>query len=106
MSTGSCRRSRMSIRSTMGAALLNEADEGITDTLAQEVTQFGVRVTAVAPGAFKTDWAGRSLVRAPCSIADYDALFDPIRTPGHRAEPHCRVKRSRELGSRQMDFFG
>ncbi|WP_370936435.1 oxidoreductase [Amycolatopsis sp. cg13] len=54
--------------------------EGITDTLAQEVTQFGVRVTAVAPGAFKTDWAGRSLVRAPRSIADYDALFDPIRT--------------------------
>ncbi|GAB3384723.1 Rossmann-fold NAD(P)-binding domain-containing protein [Amycolatopsis echigonensis] len=54
--------------------------EGITDTLAQEVAQFGVRVTAVAPGAFKTDWAGRSLVRAPRSIADYDALFDPIRT--------------------------
>ncbi|ATY12805.1 oxidoreductase [Amycolatopsis sp. AA4] len=54
--------------------------EGITDTLAQEVGQFGVRVTAVAPGAFKTDWAGRSLVRAPRSIADYDALFDPIRT--------------------------
>ncbi|WP_116199291.1 oxidoreductase [Amycolatopsis circi] len=54
--------------------------EGITDTLAQEVTQFGIRVTAVAPGAFKTDWAGRSLVRAPRSIADYDALFDPIRT--------------------------
>ncbi|MFB9925816.1 oxidoreductase [Amycolatopsis halotolerans] len=54
--------------------------EGITDTLAQEVTQFGVRVTAVAPGAFKTDWAGRSLVRAPRGIADYDALFDPIRT--------------------------
>ncbi|WP_409464163.1 oxidoreductase [Amycolatopsis sp. GA6-003] len=54
--------------------------EGITDTLAQEVKQFGVRVTAVAPGAFKTDWAGRSLVRAPRRIADYDALFDPIRT--------------------------
>ncbi|WP_406632298.1 oxidoreductase [Amycolatopsis sp. WGS_07] len=54
--------------------------EGITDTLAQEVGQFGVRVTAVAPGAFKTDWAGRSLVRAPRSIADYDELFDPIRT--------------------------
>ncbi|SDT45860.1 oxidoreductase [Microlunatus soli] len=54
--------------------------EGITDTLAQEVNQFGVRVTAVAPGAFRTDWAGRSLVRSPRSIPDYDALFDPIRT--------------------------
>nr|WP_042195435.1 oxidoreductase [Kibdelosporangium sp. MJ126-NF4]CEL22007.1 Short-chain dehydrogenase/reductase SDR [Kibdelosporangium sp. MJ126-NF4]CTQ92787.1 Short-chain dehydrogenase/reductase SDR [Kibdelosporangium sp. MJ126-NF4] len=53
--------------------------EGIADSLAQEVAQFGVRVTAVAPGAFATDWAGRSLVRAPRSIADYDELFDPIR---------------------------
>ncbi|RJQ81836.1 oxidoreductase [Pseudonocardiaceae bacterium YIM PH 21723] len=53
--------------------------EGITDTLAQEVAQFGVRVTAVAPGVFKTDFAGRSMVRAPRSIPDYDALFDPIR---------------------------
>ncbi len=55
------------------------AMEGITEGLAQEVAQFGVRVTAVAPGAFATDWAGRSLARAPRSIPDYDELFDPIR---------------------------
>lgn len=53
--------------------------EGISETLAQEVAGFGIRVTAVAPGSFRTDWAGRSMQRAPRTIADYDALFDPIR---------------------------
>jgi NAD(P)-dependent dehydrogenase (short-subunit alcohol dehydrogenase family) len=53
--------------------------EGISETLAQEVKGFGIHVTAIAPGSFRTDWAGRSMVRAGRSIADYDALFDPIR---------------------------
>jgi NAD(P)-dependent dehydrogenase (short-subunit alcohol dehydrogenase family) len=34
--------------------------EGITQTLAQEVEQFGIRVTAVEPAAYATDWAGPS----------------------------------------------
>ncbi|MFZ4874871.1 oxidoreductase [Janthinobacterium sp. Mn2066] len=53
--------------------------EGISASLAQEVAPFGVRVIAMAPGSFRTDWAGRSMVRAHRHIADYDALFDPIR---------------------------
>ncbi|KRA35808.1 short-chain dehydrogenase [Rhodanobacter sp. Root627] len=53
--------------------------EGISDTLGKEVAAFGIAVTAVAPGSFRTDWAGRSMLRTPRSIADYDALFDPIR---------------------------
>jgi NAD(P)-dependent dehydrogenase (short-subunit alcohol dehydrogenase family) len=53
--------------------------EGISETLGKEMRQFGVYVTAVAPGSFRTDWAGRSMVRSERSIADYDALFDPIR---------------------------
>ena len=36
-------------------------------------------IAAVEPGMFRTDWAGRSMVRAPRTIADYDALFEPIR---------------------------
>jgi NAD(P)-dependent dehydrogenase (short-subunit alcohol dehydrogenase family) len=53
--------------------------EGISEALGKEVKPFGIHVTAVAPGSFRTDWAGRSMVRSPRSIADYDALFDPIR---------------------------
>lgn len=53
--------------------------EGISEVLAKEVAGFGIHVTAVAPGSFRTDWAGRSMVRSPRAIEDYDALFDPIR---------------------------
>lgn len=53
--------------------------EGISEVLAKEVKGFGIHVTAVAPGSFRTDWAGRSMVRSGRSIADYDELFDPIR---------------------------
>lgn len=53
--------------------------EGISATLAQEVKSFGVRVTAVAPGSFRTDWAGRSMIRSERAIADYNKVFDPVR---------------------------
>jgi NAD(P)-dependent dehydrogenase (short-subunit alcohol dehydrogenase family) len=53
--------------------------EGISEVLAKEVAAFGVHVTAIAPGSFRTDWAGRSMVRAERRVADYDAVFDPIR---------------------------
>jgi NAD(P)-dependent dehydrogenase (short-subunit alcohol dehydrogenase family) len=53
--------------------------EGISETLAKEVRDLGIFVTAVEPGAFRTDWAGRSMARTPRSIADYDALFEPLR---------------------------
>jgi NAD(P)-dependent dehydrogenase (short-subunit alcohol dehydrogenase family) len=53
--------------------------EGISEALGKEVKPFGIHVTAVAPGSFRTDWAGRSMSRTARSIPDYDALFDPIR---------------------------
>jgi len=53
--------------------------EGISETLGKEVRPLGIAVTAVAPGSFRTDWAGRSMRRTPRSIPEYDALFDPIR---------------------------
>jgi NAD(P)-dependent dehydrogenase (short-subunit alcohol dehydrogenase family) len=34
--------------------------EGLTESLAQEVAGFGVKVTLVEPGGFDTDWAGAS----------------------------------------------
>ncbi|BEU27718.1 oxidoreductase [Paraburkholderia caribensis] len=53
--------------------------EGISEALGKEVRALGIFVTAVAPGSFRTDWAGRSMIRTPRSIPDYDPLFDPIR---------------------------
>lgn len=53
--------------------------EGISEALGKEVQPLGIAVTAVAPGSFRTDWAGRSMTRTPRAIADYDAIFDPIR---------------------------
>jgi NAD(P)-dependent dehydrogenase (short-subunit alcohol dehydrogenase family) len=46
----------------------------VTEALAQEVKDFGIKVTAIEPGMFKTDWIGRSLRRVEPTISDYDAL--------------------------------
>jgi NAD(P)-dependent dehydrogenase (short-subunit alcohol dehydrogenase family) len=53
--------------------------EGISESLGKEVKDLGIKVTAVEPGGFRTDWAGRSMVRAGRSIGDYDAVIEPIR---------------------------
>src|SRR5690606_33311890 len=55
------------------------AVEGILETLGKEVAHLGIHVTAVAPGSFRTDWAGRSMVRSDRSIPDYDEVMTPIR---------------------------
>ncbi|MDG9667719.1 oxidoreductase [Hahella sp. CR1] len=52
---------------------------GVSEALGKELRPFNIFVTSVAPGSFRTDWAGRSMVRTLRSIADYDASFDPIR---------------------------
>lgn len=41
--------------------------EGISEALGKEVADFGIRVTALAPGQFRTDWAGRSMDRTPAA---------------------------------------
>ncbi|MFP8966950.1 oxidoreductase [Pokkaliibacter sp. CJK22405] len=53
--------------------------QGISEVLSDELAPLGIHVTAVMPGSFRTDWAGRSMQRSPRSIADYDGIFDPIR---------------------------
>jgi NAD(P)-dependent dehydrogenase (short-subunit alcohol dehydrogenase family) len=47
--------------------------EGMTESLAQEVAGFGIKVTLVEPGGFATDWAGASATFAKPNPA-YDAL--------------------------------
>lgn len=53
--------------------------EGISESLGKELAPFGVKVTALAPGQFRTDWAGRSMDRTARSIDDYDMVMDPLR---------------------------
>ena len=53
--------------------------EGVSEALGKEVASFGIRVTALAPGQFRTDWAGLSMDRTPRCIVDYDGVMDPIR---------------------------
>lgn len=47
------------------------AVEGMSDALSKEVAPLGIKVIVVEPGAFRTDFAGRSLTGAPTEISDY-----------------------------------
>ncbi|MBV8186631.1 MAG: oxidoreductase [Alphaproteobacteria bacterium] len=62
--------------------------EGLSEALGKEVKGFGIHVTAVEPGSFRTDWAGRSMVRAPQAIDDYEALMAPLRERRLRMSGH------------------
>src|SRR3954449_4859704 len=48
--------------------------EGFSQTLAQEVAEFGIKVTIVEPVGYSTDWAGPSCVRADRNPA-YEAVW-------------------------------
>ena len=61
------------------------AVEGMLESIRKEVASFGIHVTAIEPGSFRTDWAGRSMTRAERSISDYDESFDPIRAARAKA---------------------
>ena len=47
------------------------AIEGLSGALRGEVAPLGISVTVVEPGAFRTDFAGRSLVQSATVIDDY-----------------------------------
>ena len=48
--------------------------EAFSDSLSQEVRQFGIKVTLIEPGGFETDWAGSSAVHAK-----ENTLYDSVR---------------------------
>ncbi|WP_204988003.1 oxidoreductase [Sporolactobacillus pectinivorans] len=56
------------------------AVEGLSQALAKEVEPLGIHVTLVEPGAFRTDWSGRSSVDRTKVIDDY------LETAGKRLQ--------------------
>ena len=60
------------------------AQEGITLTLKTEVEPLGIRVMVIEPGAFRTDFAGRSLKGAKTDIDDYADTVGPRRKANDR----------------------
>ncbi len=54
--------------------------EGLSESLARETAELGIRVTAVEPGPFRTDWAGRSLKQTGTPIDDYASIAGKRRT--------------------------
>ena len=48
--------------------------EGLSEALAREVEAFGIHVTLIEPGPFRTDWNGTSMVRA-APLAAYDGVL-------------------------------
>ncbi|WP_445161379.1 oxidoreductase [Mycobacterium sp. Dal123C01] len=52
-------------------AAAKAAVEGLSGALRGELAPLGISVTVVEPGAFRTDFAGRSLVQSAAAIADY-----------------------------------
>jgi len=52
-------------------AAAKAALEGLSGSLHRELAPLGISVTVVAPGGFRTDFAGRSLTQSAEAIADY-----------------------------------
>ena len=66
------------------------AVEGLSQALAQEVAPFGIRVTIVEPGRFRTNFLGDSMVTSSKFIDAYLSLhekFSTQRKSGHRSQP-------------------
>jgi len=64
---------------------------GFTESLAQEVAPFGVRVCALEPGGMRTNWGARANEKTPNLLPDYEplvgAVIDALRSywAGRRA---------------------
>lgn len=50
------------------------AVEGLTETLASEVSSFGIKVTIVEPGGYSTDFFGNNSLALSTAVSAYDTL--------------------------------
>jgi NAD(P)-dependent dehydrogenase (short-subunit alcohol dehydrogenase family) len=66
-------------------AATKAALEAMTLSLRREIEPLGLTAMAVEPGAFRTDFAGRSLTQAATPIADY------AETAGRRRKEHDTI---------------
>ena len=69
------------VASFMGVGLYHASKwalEGFSDSLSQEVKEFGIKVTLIEPGGFTTDWAGSSAQRAT-PLPSYDKMRNTPR---------------------------
>lgn len=64
------------------------AVEAISEALAQEVRPFGVKVLIVEPGAFRTDFLGRSMTFAGRRMEIYDDTAGAMRRHGAKMSGH------------------
>jgi NADP-dependent 3-hydroxy acid dehydrogenase YdfG len=53
--------------------------EGLSETLAKEVAPFGIGVTVVEPGAFRTDFRGRSMQQSSIRLPEFAATLGKQR---------------------------
>ncbi|PSB44525.1 short-chain dehydrogenase/reductase [Cyanosarcina cf. burmensis CCALA 770] len=53
--------------------------EALSEALVKEVEALGIKIIIVEPGAFRTDFNGRSLVLADTQIADYEPIVGGFR---------------------------
>lgn len=71
-------------------AASKRALEGMTEGLYLETAPLGIKVMIVEPGAFRTDFAGRSLTQSKTAIADYAGTAGTRRIENdktHGAQP-------------------
>lgn len=57
------------------------AVEGLGETLAAEVAEFGIKITLIEPGGYDTDWRGSSSTHLP-PMAEYDGLRARLKAAG------------------------
>lgn len=63
--------------------------EGVMEALAKELAPLGIRVSSVQPGAFRTDWSGRSMQRSE------------KRLPAYKDHVHSRLDMIAEMDGKQ-----
>lgn len=70
------------------------AVEGITESIAKEVKDLGIKTMLVEPSGFRTDWAGRSPNKTMPTHEDYNQFGDFIKqmADGAHHEPGDPVK--------------